>query len=255
MVTASQQLDMEFVALTVLEAAERPVGSATLAAALGEAGIGVAEATAGRFLRTLDERGLTMTPGVKQGRVLTAEGRRRLEEIASMRRAEEHGARLVRVAQDAELGELIDVLLVRRVIEAEGARFAAGSATDGELADILAQAREGRSMIAAGGVPDAASSARFHRSVASASGNRMLASVAHLLIEPANPNLTKVLEEVSMGADAVGAQSEEHIALAEALVARDADLAWRLAYDHGTHLVEAARTYLERTSAPSVPAR
>ncbi|MFK0006654.1 FCD domain-containing protein [Paenarthrobacter sp. NPDC090520] len=245
----SPNIEMEILALTLIRESERPVGSSRLAEALNESGIHLAEATAGRFLRSLDKQGFTVIPRPKQGRVVTELGQRRLEELKGALRVQENGANLVLAASTTDLSELLDILVVRRAVESEGARLAAADATDEDLAEIARQAASHRKAVEAGSSPDRESSTTFHRSIAAATRNRILISMADLLIEPANPNLTRVLEEVSLNSKVVAEQAHDHSELAAALVNRDVELAGRLMNLHVEHLIEAVRSYLEKTAS------
>jgi len=239
-------LEMEILALTLIGESERPVGSSRLAEAFNESGIRVAEATAGRFLRSLDQQGLTVIPRPKSGRVVTELGQQRLEELRATRRVQQNGEDLVRAASTTDLTELLDFLVVRRVLEAEAARLAAADATDEELQEIAQQAAAHGSAVSAGGAPNRDSSTLFHRTVARASHNRILTSMAELLIEPANPNLTAVLEEVSLNSQVVSEQADDHEELAAALRNRDQEKSWELMHAHIGHLIDAVRSYLAR---------
>jgi DNA-binding GntR family transcriptional regulator len=73
--------------------------------------------------------------------------------------------------------------------------------------------------------------------------------MAHLLIEPANANLTNVLEEVSLNSQVVSEQADDHAELAAALTRRDADLAGQLMHQHIGHLIDAVRVYLETSGS------
>jgi DNA-binding FadR family transcriptional regulator len=149
----SPNLEMEILALTLIRESERPVGSSRLAEAFNESGIHVAEATAGRFLRSLDKQGLTLIPRPKQGRVVTELGQQRLEELRAALRAQENGANLVRAASTNDLSELLDILVVRRAVESEGARLAAENASDEDLEEISRQAASHRDAVDAGATP------------------------------------------------------------------------------------------------------
>ena len=72
---------LELVALSVLADAQGPVGSMRLAEAFQEAGHGLSQATAGRFLRQLDLLGLTRGDGGKRGRTITKDGMARLDDL------------------------------------------------------------------------------------------------------------------------------------------------------------------------------
>ncbi len=242
----SPNIEMEILALTLIGESDRPVGSSRLAEAFNESGIQVAEATAGRFLRSLDKQGFTVIPRPKQGRIVTERGQQRLEELKTTLRAQENGANLVRVASTTDLSELLDFLVVRRAVESEAARLAAECASDDELAEITRQAAGHREAVRGGTTPNRDSSTLFHRTVAAATHNRILISMADLLIEPANPNLTSVLEEVSLNSKVVSKQAHDHSELAEALSRRDAEQAGRLMHQHIGHLISAVSAYLKK---------
>ena len=114
----------QLAALATLAAAGGPVGASTLMAALRAEGMELAEATAGRYLRQLDEAGLTRSLG-KRGRVLTPAGRRRLNDLRLRSKLAAQGARVAAAARSRDVDDLIDLLYARRAIEVETARLAA----------------------------------------------------------------------------------------------------------------------------------
>lgn len=235
----------ELTALELLERTHEPVGSVRLAEAFRQAGIPAAEATAGRYLRRLDEQGLARSPGAKLGRVITAAGEQRLEELRSLQRQDEHGARMLRAASGTGIGELIDLLYVRRVVETEAARLAAQRATDEELAEL--QALSACHVRAVGEGRDSVEpSMRFHRLVAEASHNRMLIAVVLLLLDPANDPLAKVLARIALDTGATLEQAVDHVGLAEALRTRDASAAEAAMRAHLDGLIRAVEQYRAR---------
>lgn len=244
--------EMELATLALLAGASEPVGSARLAEALRQAGIGVAEATAGRYLRQLDERGLTRSLGTKLGRVITGAGRERLAELRRLRRQDEHGARMLRAVAATEIEGLIDLLHVRRAVEVEAARLAATRASDAELAHLADCSRRHVHEVGAGG-DTVEPSMGFHRLVAEASHNRMLIAVALLLLDPANEPLEKLLGQIALDAGTTLDQAQDHIALAEALLARDPPAAEAAMRAHMDKLIAAVVDYRRRTTpAPPV---
>ena len=118
------QTRIERIALDTLACADGPVGASRLVEELSQHDIDLSEATAGRFLRSLDRRGLTRPMG-KRGRLLTEEGRTRLQQLEILQRQGEHSALLVGAAMPVDIDELIDLLYVRRAVEPEAARHAA----------------------------------------------------------------------------------------------------------------------------------
>jgi DNA-binding FadR family transcriptional regulator len=228
---------LELVALGVLAEADGPVGSMRLAEALQDAGHDLSQATAGRFLRQLDLLGLIKGDGGKRGRTITRDGIARLEELRDKMTMREKSSRLMDAATVTDLSDLHELLLVRRAVEAEGARLAALRASDAELQDILAQAQSHVRDVRAERVPQAESSTRFHRSIAEASHNPMLISVALVLLEPSNPALTGVLENVSVQSSRVAGHANEHVEIAEALISRDPERSQRLMHRHISSMI------------------
>jgi DNA-binding FadR family transcriptional regulator len=247
MSAGNDSLEMEFVALAVLDGTDEAVGSARLADAFRQAGIGVAEATAGRYLRQLDERGLTRALGTKLGRVITEAGRERLAELRHLRRQDEHGARMLSAVAATDIDALIDLLYVRRAVEVEAARLAALRATDAELAR-LADLSQRHVRGVGSGQDTVEPSMHFHSLVAEASHNRMLIAVALLLLDPANEPLEKLLGQIARDAGTTLDQAHDHIALAEALMGRDADAAEATMRAHMDKLIAAVEDYRQRAA-------
>lgn len=244
--------EMELVALETLAEAEEPIGSARLMDAFRRAGIAVAEATAGRYLRQLDERGHTRSINTTKGRVITAAGEGRLRELRVLRRQGRHGARLLGALNATELDDLIDLLRVRRAVEVEAARLAATRASDDELARLEAFADE-HVHEASTSHEIAEPSMSFHRMVAEASHNRMLIAVGLLLLDPANDPLEKVLEAIALDAGATLDHVSDHLRVAAALRARDAAAAEATMRAHLDKLIQTVETY--RDHAKLTPSR
>lgn len=238
----NDNLEMELAALGLLDSATEPVGSARLAEALRQAGIVVAEATAGRYLRQLDERGLTRALGVKLGRVITPAGRERLAELRHLRRQDEYGARMLRAVAATEIDDLMDLLYVRRAVEAEAARLAARRATDAELARID-EASSHHVRDVRGGHDTVEPSMNFHRLIAEASHNRMLQAVALLLLDPANEPLEKVLGQIALDSGETLDQATDHLTLASALRSRAPEAAEAAMRAHIDKLIQAVEDY------------
>lgn len=228
---------LELITLSMLAEAGQPVGSMRLAEAFQQAGHDLAQATAGRFLRQLDLLGLTEGEGGKRGRTITRKGLLRLDELRTRITQREKSSRLMDATTINDLSDLHELLLVRRAVEAEGARLAAVRATGQELAEIMRLAQSHVRDVRANRVPEAETSLRFHRCIAEASHNPVLTSVALVLFEPANPMLLSVLENVSVSSSMVASYANEHLDLAKALAERNAARSEELMYDHLTNLI------------------
>lgn len=241
-----RQPGIERATLTLLAESDSPLGSPRLVFALRAAGIDVAEATAGRFLRSLDERGFTARIG-RQGRVITEQGRQRLHQIQLSDRLDGQSSELVRILSESDATELVDILILRRAVEGEAARLAALRATEVEqrwLCEIaalhtqhVAAEREGKQ-----------DALNFHLAVAMAAHSPIVQATIELLIEPGNNPSMQVLDILTLEAGAQFGFANEHSQVAEAIQRRDpvsAEAAMRAHLDALTSLVEA---FLARTS-------
>ena len=129
---------IDLVALQLLTENDAPIGNNRLVQALEEAGIAVAEATAGRALSKLVSQGLARTLG-KRGRVVTPAGREKLASLQREMMRRQRSARLVDVANIGNVESLRDMLIVRRAIEPEAARLAASRPVNTRLVRIRAR--------------------------------------------------------------------------------------------------------------------
>lgn len=228
---------LQLIALEILAEAGEPVGSMRLSEAFQQAGYDLAQATAGRFLQHTDMLGLTAGEGGKRGRVITGKGLVRLEELRVKATQREKSLRLMDAVTISDLSELRELLFVRRAVESEGARLAATRGTRAELARIMELARSHVRDVSDHRVPTAECSLQFHRSIAEASHNSVLMSVASVLFESANSMLMDVMEIVSVNSSNVALFADEHFQLAQALADRDAKRAHELMYAHITDMI------------------
>lgn len=226
-VEGEAQIRTDLVALGLLSSASEPVGNQRLVQALLENGIVVAEATAGRILRSLVSRGFARTLG-KRGRIVTDAGLSRLEDLRKDRRKRERSARLVALADVGDIDTLVEMLHVRRAIEPEAARLAAERADAEDIAEMtrLACAHCVAAMKGTEWLPPAVS---FHRRLVVASHNRLLVEVGLMAIEQTDsylldkisldPRYARITAE-EVGRDARGFASD-HERMAEAIRHRD----------------------------------
>lgn len=213
---------MQLIALRLLAASDGPSGALSLAAAFRQAGIDVAEATAGRYLRQLDERGYTRSLG-KRGRVLTPEGEDRLSALIRSSSLAGHGARVTAAVAGHSLQQLIDLLHVRRAVEIEAAGLAAQRATDEEIDALLAAGRRHVDCVdTSESVPVAHG---FHELVSRASHNEMLAVMTEMLLDPRHDPLAKLLDDIANDTGTTLSMALDHPRIAEAIRARDATAA------------------------------
>lgn len=242
--------DVELIALEFLCDSDGPVGSLRLAEALREHGVGVAEATAGRYLYALQRAGLTTAAGPKRGRTITTKGRRRLTDLRRRRSLEARGASIAEAVHTAALDDLVAVLHVRRGIESEAAGLAAVHGTTSELKAIRAEAERHLQIASSGAVPTPEESSAFHLAVSKATHNPVLISVAAMLLDPANAQRLQSGEDVSKRAHTVESQAKDHMAIAEALLNRDSAKAEQLMREHLSGFLTAAETYQSKGRTP-----
>lgn len=171
--------EVEYKILQIMADAVEPVGSGTLSEILVQAGYNVSEATAGRLLRYLDVKGFAAKVGFK-GRVLTEDGRRKLEELRAEREREFYGHQLVDVLRTHGKEGLVDILVARRAIERETARLAALNATPEEVRR-LEKIVETHDAHVSQGIGGADEDVQFHRLIAETSRNKVLQAAAALI--------------------------------------------------------------------------
>ncbi len=232
---------MEFIALSLLAESSEPVGSPRLVTALQDAGIEVAEATAGRYLRSLDGRGLTTRIG-RQGRRITDRGRQRLQHVKLVERMDEQSSELVRLLREQDALQLIDILMLRRAVECEAARLAAMRANDQECRR-LREIADLHVHHVAGEEDGKRHAVNFHLEVARASHSPLIRTTIELLIEPANDPVMNLLDVLTLEHGAQHAFSAEHRAVADAIAQHDpvaAESAMRVHMDALIALVERA---------------
>lgn len=238
------QTHLEQIALTTLSAAEGPVGASRLAEEFSRHDIHLSEATVGRFLRALDRRGLTRPMG-KLGRLLTEEGRARLQHLELLQRQGEQSAVLLGAATPNDIDELIDLLYARRAIEPEAARHAALRATDDERIAIRAVANSHIHHVM-DGTEHGAAALNFHRLVAEASHNKILTAVADLTLDSSTSSLSTLLDFISTELGAQFAFAHEHSDIVDAIIARDADGAEAAMRQHVDDLIQVVKEYSGR---------
>lgn len=240
---------MERVTLSLLERSTEPVGSPRLVNAFRNEGIDVAEATAGRYLREMDERGLTTRIG-RQGRCITERGRQRLKHLLLVERLDVHSAELVRAVSASDVDEMINVLYLRKAVEGEAARLAAMRATNEERAHIQSLAHQHVDHVAAGeeGFSDAL---HFHLAIAKATHSPTMHAVIELLIEPINDPFLKVLDIITIDVGKQHAFAHEHSDIIAAILNQDPEGAERAMRRHIDDLIETVQSFLTHAGAQS----
>ena len=237
---------MELIALSLLAESSEPIGSPRLVTVLRAEGIDIAEATAGRYLRSMDERGLTTRVG-RQGRLITEPGRQRLQQVQLVDRLAMQSTQLVRILSESDAAQLADVLKLRRAVEGEAARLAAVRATDQERLQLcaIADLHAHHVAIDEDGKLDALN---FHLAVATAAHCPIVRATVELLIEPSNDPVMQLLDVLTLEAGAQHAFAHEHGAVANAIARHDPDAAETAMRAHLDALTGLIETFLTRSS-------
>lgn len=234
---------MERIALELLAAEEGPVGAIRLTATWRAAGIDRGEATAGRFLRSLDERQFTVSAGSTHGRTLTDKGSLHLQRLQVEQRLRSQEAALAQALTTSDTAELVDLLLVRKLVEAECAAMAAMRATDEERQELLRQATD-HTHLDPTAIDTTAPSMTFHRLIAEASHNRPLQAIARMLLDPMNDPLERLLSQISVNVGDTLHQMDDHLSVASAIANGDSDTARQVMEMHVDRLLAAVDLYV-----------
>lgn len=177
---SSYSKDVEYRILQQAAALDKPIGAGFLFNALQQDnGPILSEATLGRSLRSLEQRGYLTSErynGRSRGRVITEAGRFRLKELSLY----EDRQRSVRAVMDL-LGDnldkqLRDMLVARKIVEPETAALAAQSASEEHLSAIRRILNQMDDLTAVG-QSMAPTDGPFHAEIAKASGNSILESI------------------------------------------------------------------------------
>lgn len=216
------------------------IGSFTISQILKQRNVNVSPATIGRLLNEFDFQGLTVRIGYK-GRVLTDFGREKYLEYKNKVEFEEASSKMYDAVIETDPGTLIDILVARRGIEREIVSLAAEKATAEDLVEIR-KAYEIHSNSAKSrkyGVITAENDVTFHRAIARASQNKILASAYDFIWQ--NGKLSPIMEyvRVSVGGTIV----VDHGAILAAIEARDPERAQEMMIRHINSLITDVDNY------------
>ncbi len=225
-----------FFLLKFIGESDDPVGSGTACLALCNANQKVSEATAGRLLRQLDERGFTEKKGFR-GRVLTDAGREYLHALTNEEKRLLFSQQLAEIVSSRSKDELLEILVARKAIEREIARLAAQRITDEQLNDIK---RTVSQYLSTENNKDAGDVA-FHNALADAAGNRVLKAALDLIRQDGqlSPVLVYIREQV---------QSKiftDHFKIYQAVASRNPDAAEQAMVEHIENVLADVQKYWE----------
>lgn len=243
--------NLEFLILEKLSTAEDGVGSGNLFLLLRDQKVQVSQATVGRVLRLLDHRKLTSRVSNK-GRVLTAAGRRHLEELRHWEGLRHWVESDLKETKPATQSEYLEALQALRLLDGRLARLAAERATRAQVAEMrrmLARHREALSTMSLGREQGLG----FHGLIAKAAGNRFIETALDMIW-----SLNATIREFwANGYPVTGQYSyPDHIKIFNAIVARDAPGAERAMHAHYDVFIDSVNKHFEGTQAiRSMPRR
>lgn len=242
MLTQKDQIEYEL--LQILSENEQPLGSSTLSFMLKERGIEISAATIGRMLGEFDFLGLTERQGFR-GRMLTHAGNERRNELQH-RHALATYSSIFHASVDTQSKEdLIDVLAARRGVEREIARLAALNATEDDIRYIQ-EVYELQSEKAASGRISSENDVIFHRAIAAASKNKVLAAAYDFIWQ--NGKFSPIMEYVRT---AVGGKvAVDHGRILSAIAAGHSTEAEQAMVAHIDSLINDVNQYWQQAQKP-----
>lgn len=225
--------------LAIMKESLQPMGCGSISAKLNSLGHSISEATVGRILRDLDVAGYTDKAGY-QGRSLSALGFDRLAELDTKERRLMWGAELIGAVQGHTKEQLLEVLIARRVIEAELAYLAAKNATKEDKQRLHKVIDRQRSSMESGGGA-AEEDVEFHNIIASMACNRVLAAAVALIRQ--DTQLSPLLEYIRLHVNSL--VYVDHKKIYDSIVNARPDAAKEAMTEHINNLMNDVEKYWE----------
>jgi len=234
---STKQEQFEYEALSIMSQSVVPVGSSALSILMRKAGLNISAATIGRQLSDFDYSGMTTKHGFR-GRTITESGRVRLAELREKLKWQDLSAKFYKTLDVQTKDNLIDILTARRGIEREIARLAAIKSTPSDIS-LIREAFEMQSEKAASGGLIFDSDLVFHRAVAAASKNEVLAAAYDFIWQ--NGKLSPVMEYIRMYVN--GKIVIDHSKILSAIEANSPQEAELLMVSHIESLIDDVQQY------------
>ncbi|KJS11470.1 MAG: hypothetical protein VR67_13130 [Peptococcaceae bacterium BRH_c8a] len=223
--------------LQILCRETKPMGSGQLRALLLQRGFNLSEATVGRILCDMDLKDLTEKLGFK-GRQITDHGRKTLERVNIASQQSVNSSRLLKLLNSTRREDLIDMLAARRAIERELARLASLNATANEIKQLEAVLYE-QEQLALRNEMSAEQDLSFHRLIATAAKNKVLAAALDLIRQ--GRQMPAILEYIRK--EVQGAMAVEHVRVLRAIISRDPEKAEQAMVEHIDSLISDVEKY------------
>lgn len=212
-----------------------PAGCWALREDLLSVGMDCSTATIGRYLKELDYQDYTVQNS-NLGRVVTPSGKAHLRDMDERLERALMQSELSRNVKVNNFGELSDLLVARRALEAKAAGLAARYADKAGLQRLRRSVTEHQETVQRNDDPTDPA-LNFHTIVAEISGNRFILSVLNMLIYEERRMEAKMENLVTRERGRIYVR--EHEEIADAICARDARRAEELMDRHIAVLCEA----------------
>lgn len=234
--------EIECALLQTISECSEPVGAGMLCEKLQEEkGALISEATIGRYLRKLEQKGYLKSEkydGRPRGRSITEKGRARVRELNVKQFQLRSISQVMNLLKDGIDEQLRNILITRAIIEPEAAALAAKYATEENLAAMRSILEE-MDHLTEQGESMAGTDAPFHIEIARASGNPFLESILKMLRadKDYSPEIEAILRIP------LQKTPSDHWNIYKAIREHDADKARRIMKKHIQCLIEKLDAY------------
>ncbi len=232
--------DLDYAILQALHTNRQPMGSWSLYYFLRERGHRISAPTIGRRLRDLERRNL-LRRVTMEGRIIAPSGERLLRKADHERRVQASEQKFLSVLKSNSRKDIVDQLMVRRIIEGESAAQAALNISRKSLAKLAEIVQRQKTSVRRGemGVEE---DVGFHEKLAQASGNKVLASMVHLLRSQEWMNYAVAAIRAKVGTRL----AVDHEEILDAMKTRNATLARKAMENHISKLIADVERYWEQ---------
>jgi len=230
--------DLEYLILEKIEQFEDGIGSGNLYLHLLEQKIQLSEATVGRHLRTLDHKKFTAKVG-NRGRVLTAAGRRHLQELRHKEGLRNWAEQALKEIKPSTQSDTLQALHALRCLEGQLARLAAEQASPENVAvmqEMLEDQQKHLESLSRG----RDQGLRFHVLLERTAGNKYLQMAVNMIWSS-----NRAIKDLWADADVVTGHSSypDHLRILRAIAARDPAQAERAMHSHYDVFIEGVKRH------------
>lgn len=228
-----------YIIMKIIANSQIPVGSGFIRDNLTMQGFNISEATTGRILRELDNKGFTEKIGFK-GRNLTSLGHKKLKELEQEYRINHYGNELLNAIKVTGKQELLDILIARKAIESQLAKLAAQFITTKEIQE-MEQIINIQQEHVDKGLSIADDDMKFHKAVSLAAKNRVLDAAMDLIRQ--HGQISPILEYIRK--EVRSTVLLDHKNIFQAIVSRNPDMAEKAMIRHIENLTNDVKKYWE----------